>query len=165
MAFKYIYVLIDAWLIVAYIEYASALIYDELKKVSWYDFSDFVTVRSLTDDHNFFKGKLSGGLNWWLKIHLFQRFCRDFPNDSQIKVARSIILERIHEKIKVLIKSLMTKHKKLRSYHCPVTFHFSMKLVDCHPSVQLLSFFHPDDKQVIPYSRKFYPRQILHCSL
>ena len=98
VAFKYIYVLIDAWLIMAYIEYASALIYDELKKVSWYDFSDFVTVRSLTDDHKFFKGKSSGGLNWWLKIHLFQRFCRDFPNNSQIKVARSIILERIHEK-------------------------------------------------------------------
>ena len=81
----------------AYIEYASALIYDELKKVSWYHFSDFVTVRNLTDDHNFFKGKLSG-LNWWLIIHLFQRFCRDFPNDSQIKVSRSITLERKHEK-------------------------------------------------------------------
>ena len=48
----------------AYIGYACALIYNELKKVSWYHFSDFVTVRSLTDDNNFFKGKLSGGLNW-----------------------------------------------------------------------------------------------------
>lgn len=58
VAFKYIYVLIDAWLVMVYIEYASALIYDELKKVSWYHFSDFVTVRSLTDDHNFFKGNI-----------------------------------------------------------------------------------------------------------
>ena len=50
---------------------------------------------------------------------------------------------------KPLIKSLMTKQKKLRSYRCPVAFHFSAKSVDCHPSVQFLSFLHPDDKQVV----------------
>lgn len=50
---------------------------------------------------------------------------------------------------KPLIKSLMTKQKKLRSYRCPVAFHFSAKSVDCHLSVQFLSFLHPDDKQVV----------------
>ena len=50
---------------------------------------------------------------------------------------------------KPLIKSLMTKQKKLRSYRRPVAFHFSAKLVDCHLSVQFLSFLHPDDKQVV----------------
>lgn len=50
---------------------------------------------------------------------------------------------------KPLIKSLMTKQKKLRSYRCPVAFHFSAKSVDCYLSVQFLSFLHPDDKQVV----------------
>ena len=43
VAFKYIYVSIDAWLVMAFIEYANAVIYDEHKKVSWYYFSDFVS--------------------------------------------------------------------------------------------------------------------------
>ena len=42
VAFKYIYVLIDAWLVMAFIEYANAVIYDEHKKVGRYCFSDFV---------------------------------------------------------------------------------------------------------------------------